>query len=547
MTFKLSRLNTALSIALAATLSGSVLAATVPAGTELAPKQELVYNISTNPATLDPQKMEGDVEGQYARQLFEGLVTSDESGHILPGVAKSWDHSADFKTWTFHLRDDAKWSNGDPVTAQDFVYAWQRLADPKTAAPYSTYLKYLTLQNAADIVQGKKAPTELGVKAVDDHTLQLNLDSSIPYVDKLVEHYVLFPVHKATVEKFGDQWTKAENIVGNGAFKLDKLIVNEKSELSPNPNYWDVANTVLTKITLLPIESATTDVNRYRAGEIDISGKEIPTEMFQRLKTDLPKELHVAPILCTYVYEINNKKAPFNDVRVRQALSLAMDRNIITDKVVAQGQVPAYHFTPPYINGGEKLTNPEWAEWTQAKRNEEAIKLLTEAGFSKQKPLDFTILYNTSENHKKIAIAAASIWKQNLAGLVNAKMENQEWKTYLDSRHQGNYDVARAGWCADYNEASTFVNYFLSDSGNNTAFYKNPEYDAAVKSALSAESDEQRAVDYAKAETFFSNDVPSVPVYHYVQPRLIKEYVKGYAAKHPASNYYLKDVYLIKH
>ena len=150
MTFKLSRLNTALSIALAATLSGSVLAATVPAGTELAPKQELVYNISTNPATLDPQKMEGDVEGQYARQLFEGLVTSDESGHILPGVAKSWDHSADFKTWTFHLRDDAKWSNGDPVTAQDFVYAWQRLADPKTAAPYSTYLKYLTLQNAAD-------------------------------------------------------------------------------------------------------------------------------------------------------------------------------------------------------------------------------------------------------------------------------------------------------------------------------------------------------------------------------------------------------------
>ncbi|MGR6981376.1 ABC transporter substrate-binding protein [Testudinibacter sp. P27/CKL/0425] len=546
MTFKRSRLNTALSFALTFGVAASALAANVPAGTELAAKQELVYNISTNPATLDPAKMEGDVEGQYARQLFEGLVTSDASGHILPGVATEWEHSADFKTWTFKLRDNAKWSNGDPVTADDFVYAWQRLADPKTAAPYGTYLKYLTLQNAADVVEGKKAPTELGVKALDAHTLQLTLDSAIPYVDKLVEHYVLFPVHKATIEKFGDQWTKAENLVGNGAFKLDRLIVNEKSELSPNPEYWDNANTVLSKVTLLPIESATTDINRYRAGEIDITGKEIPPEMFQQLKKDLPDELKVAPILCTYVYEINTAKAPFNDVRVRQALSLALNRNIITDKVINQGQVPAYHFTPPYINGGEKLTNPEWADWDQKKRNDEAVKLLAEAGFTKANPLNFTLLYNTSENHKKIAIAAASIWKQNLGGAVNAKMENQEWKTYLDSRHQGNYDVARAGWCADYNEATSFVNYFLSDSSNNTAKYKNAEYDAAVKNALLAENDAQRAEDYAKAETFFSRDVPSVPVYHYVQPRLIKPHVKGYAFTSPGSNYYLKDVYLIK-
>ncbi|KGQ71279.1 oligopeptide ABC transporter substrate-binding protein OppA [Chelonobacter oris] len=546
MTFKLSRLNTALSFALTFGIAASAFAANVPSGTELAAKQEVIYNVSANPATLDPQKMEGSVEGEYARQLFEGLVTSDEQGHILPGVAESWQHSEDFKVWTFKLRDNAKWSNGEPVTAEDFVYAWQRLADPKTAAPYSTYLKYLTLQNAADVVEGKKAPSELGVKALDARTLQINLDASIPYVDKLVEHYVLYPVHKATVEKFGDQWTKPENIIGNGAFKLTRLIVNEKAELSPNPNYWDNANTVLTKITLLPIESATTDVNRYRAGEIDISGKEIPPEMFQKLKTDLPNELNVAPILCTYVYEINTAKAPFTDVRVRQALSLALNRNIITDKVINQGQTPAYHFTPPYINGGDKLTNPEWASQDQKKRNENAVKLLAEAGFSKQKPLDFTILYNTSENHKKIAIAVASIWKQNLAGAVNVKMENQEWKTYLDSRHQGNYDVARAGWCADYNEATSFVNYFLSDSSNNTAKYNNPEYDAAVKNALMAESDEQRAEDYAKAEALFSNDVPSVPIYHYVQPRLIKPYVKGYAATHPAQNYYLKDVYLIK-
>ncbi|MGV6989561.1 ABC transporter substrate-binding protein [Testudinibacter sp. P80/BLE/0925] len=546
MTFKLSRLNSAVLTALTFGLATSAFAANVPAGTELAAKQELVYNVSANPASLDPAKIEGDVEGQFTRQLFEGLVTSDEKGHILPGVAKSWDHSEDFKTWTFHLRDNAKWSNGDPVTAEDFVYAWQRLADPKTAAPYGTYLKYLTLQNAAEIVEGTKPPSELGVKALDAHTLQLTLNSSIPYVDKLVEHYVLYPVHKATVEKFGDQWTKKENMVNNGAFKLDSLIVNEKAELSPNPQYWDNANTVLTKVTLLPIESSTTDMNRYRAGEIDITGKDVPPDMFPKLKADFPNEIYTSPILCTYVYEINTAKAPFNDPRVRQALSLSIDRNIITDKVLGQGQVPAYHFTPPYINGGEKLTNPEWASWDQKKRNEEAIKLLAEAGFNKQNPLNFTILYNTSENHKKIAIAASSIWKQNLGGAVNAKMENQEWKTYLDSRHQGNYDVARAGWCSDYNEATSFLNYYLSDSSNNTAFYKSAEYDAAVKHALLADSDEQRQTDYANAETFFSRDVPSVPFYHYVQPRLVKPYVKGYAVAHPGQNYYLKDVYLIK-
>ncbi|WP_176552596.1 ABC transporter substrate-binding protein [Testudinibacter sp. TR-2022] len=545
MTFKLSQLHTALAVALLA--GSSAFAANVPAGTELAAKQELVYNNGANVATLDPQKMEGEPEGQLARQLYEGLVTSDETGRILPGVAKSWDHSDDFKTWTFHLRDDAKWSNGEPVTAEDFVYAWQRLADPKTASPYATYLEYSALENAADVIAGKKAANELGVKALDAHTLQLTLNAPIPYIDKLVEHYVMYPVHKATVEKFGDDWTKDGNLVGNGAFKLDRQIVNEKIELSRNPHYWDNANTVLEKVIMLPIESANTAVNRYRAGEIDIGGKEIPPEIFAKLKQDLPNELVVAPILCTYVYEINTAKAPFNDVRVRQALSLALDRNIITDKVLNQGQSPAYHFTPPYINGAEKLTNPEWIEWPQAKRNEEAVKLLAEAGFTKQKPLDFNILYNTSENHKKIAIAASSIWKQNLGGAVNVKMENQEWKTYLDSRHNGAYDVARAGWCADYNEATTFLNYFLSNSSNNTAFYKSADYDAAVKQAQTSDSEEQRQEAYAKAEQLFIQDVPSVPVYQYVQPRLIKSYVKGFAAKHPASNYYFKDIYLIKH
>ena len=303
--FKKSWLVTAISLGLTAT---SAMAANVPAGTALAEKQELVWNISANPATLDPQKMEGDVEGNYAHQLFETLVTSDEKGHILPGVATSWDHSPDFKTWTFHLRPEAKWSNGDPVVAGDFVFAWQRLADPKTASPYSSFLDFLKLKNADQVIAGKAPVTDLGVEAKDDHTLVLHLTESVPYVDKLVEHYVLSPVNPKVVKQFGDQWTAPENIVGNGAFVLKSMVVNEKAVLERNPHYWDNAKTVLNKVTLLPIESSATDIARYRAGDEDMTGKEIPIELFSKIKKELPNELHISPLLCTYLYEVNTAK-----------------------------------------------------------------------------------------------------------------------------------------------------------------------------------------------------------------------------------------------
>ncbi|MBE2896147.1 oligopeptide ABC transporter substrate-binding protein OppA [Pasteurellaceae bacterium HPA106] len=546
MTLHLSRLSLAMALGVSA-LCANTFAAQVPAGTELAEKQEVIFNNSAEPASLDPAKIQGDVEGGLAHQLYEGLVNSDEKGNILPGVAKSWEHSDDYKTWTFHLRDNAKWSNGEPVTAHDFVYSWQRLTDPKTASPYQTYLEFLSMKNIKDVAEGKKPVSELGVKAVDDYTLQLDLDAPIPYVDKLVEHYVLLPVNKNTVEKYGDQWTKAGNIVGNGAFKLDEHRVNEKIVLTRNPHYWDNEHTVLNKVTFLPIVEGSTDVNRYRAGEVDITGKTLPPEMFPKLKKELPNELVVGPILCTYNYEINNKKAPFNDARVRKALALSLDRNIITDKVLAQGQTPAYVFTPPSTADSQSIKNPEWANWSQQQRNEEAKKLLSEAGFNKSHPLNFNLLYNTDENHKKAAIAASSIWKKNLDGIVNVKLENQEWKTYIDTRHSGNYDIARAGWCADYNEPTTFLNYYLSNFPANTAFYNNPEYDKLLADAKVAPTDEQRLADYAKAEELLNKDMPAINVYHYVQPRLVKSYVKGFAALNPTQSYYFKDVYIVKH
>lgn len=540
-----------LSLTITSILSTSLLtnlyAADIPAGTQLDPEQKLVFNNNSNPATLDPQKMEGDVEGTFARQLFETLVTSDEKGNLLPGAAQSWEHSADFKTWTFNLRKDAKWSNGDPVVAGDFVFGFERLVDPKTASPYASYLDYLKIENANAVIRGEMPASELGVEAKDDYTLVLHLSESVPFADKLTEHYVLSPANPKVVAKYGDKWTLAGNLVGNGAFKLKKYIINEKIVLERNHNYWNDKKTSLNEITMLPIEQSTTDVARYRAGGEDMTGKSLPSELYDQIKKDFPEELYVTPILCTYLYEFNTTKAPFNNEKVRQALKLSIDRNIITDKILKQGQIPAYGFTPPYINGGEAITPPAWAKLTQKERNEQALKLLSEAGFSKSNPLDFTLLYNTSDDHKKLAIAASSMWKKNLAGAVHVKLENQEWKTYLDSRHQGNFDVARAGWCADYNEATTFLNYYLSNSSNNTAFYKSKAYDDQIAQSYKEDTNEARAKDYAKAEQILDKDAPFIPLYSYVQPRLIKPYVKGFAHTHPGQIYYLKDVYIVKH
>ncbi|AWX15029.1 oligopeptide ABC transporter substrate-binding protein OppA [Mergibacter septicus] len=536
-----------LSLAIAATFTTTFQtanAAVVPAGTHLAQQQSITLNIGDNPATFDPQKAEGAPEGDIARQLFETLVISDDKGHILPAAATAWEHSPDFKTWTFHLRPDAKWSNGDPVTAEDFVYGWQRLADPKTASPYSSYLDFLKLENADDVIQGKKPVTALGVEAKDPQTLVLHLSESVPYADKLTELYVLSPANKKVIEKYGDAWTKPENIVGNGAFKLKSATLNEKYVLEPNTYYWDNKNTVLQKITFLPISSPATSFSRYRAGELDVSS--FPIEAWKNVKKDYQDQLNIAPVLCTYYYEINNKKAPFNDVRVRKALALAFQPEIITDKILGQGQIPAYQFTPAATDGAEKIQPAEWKNWSRAERNAEALKLLQQAGYNKSNPLKINLLYNTSESHKQLALAADSFWKKNLNGAVKVTLENQEWKTYLDTKHQGNFDVARAGWCADYNEASTFLTYFLSNSGNNTSFYQNKDYDNLIAQAYKANSDDERAAYYAKAEQLLNKDVPIIPVYHYVSVALIKPYVKGYSINNPIASRYLKDVYIIQ-
>lgn len=537
---------TALAGSLAFALAGNALAAKVPAGTALAAKQEIVINNGAEPQSFDPHKTEGVPEAQVIKQYLEGLVSKDEHGKVIPGVATSWSSNADFTEWTFVLRKNARWSNGTPVTAHDFEFAWKRLGTPSTASPYSSYLNYMQIENALDVIAGKKSPDALGVFAKDDYTLVVKLRNPVPYLPSMTAHQAAMPVPKAVVQKHGDAWVRKENIVGNGAYVVTNHVINEKIEFKRNKLYWNDAETVIDKATYLAIPISTHDVQRYRAGEIDVTNYGLNPELYVELKATIPDEVIVTRTLTTYMYEFNNAKAPFNDIRVRQALSLMLDRKIITDKVLNQGQTPTYVFTPPYINEGNAIEQPEWSKLSMADRNRKAVQLLKDAGFSKKKPLNFTILYNTNENHKRIAIAASSIWNKNSGGLVKVKLENQEWKTYLDNRRQGNYDVARAGWAADYNHASSFINYFLSNSSNNTAKYSNAVYDQAVADSYNTADAQGRANAYARAEAVLAKDYAIAPVYNYVNVRLVKPYVRGYAGTDPEDDIFLKNLYLVK-
>ncbi|HHR5899304.1 TPA: oligopeptide ABC transporter substrate-binding protein OppA [Providencia alcalifaciens] len=542
----LNKTFVALSVAagvMAATMATSY-AAVVPAGVELADKQVIVRNNGSEPQSLDPHKIEGVPESHLARDLLEGITIVGPEGETLPGSAISWENK-DFKEWTFKIRDGAKWSNGDPVTAEDFVYSWRRLADPDTASPYASYLQYAHVQNVDDVIAGKKKPEELGVKALDDKTLVLTLSEAVPYIPKLLSHPSMSPVNKKVVEKFGAKWTQPGNFVGNGAYKLKDWTVNERIVLERSPTYWDNAHTVIDQVTFLPISSEVTDVNRYRSGEIDMTYTNLPIEQFKNIQQTMQKDLRVSPYLCTYYYEINNEKPPFNDPRVREALKLSMDRDTIANKIKGMGDIPAYGFTPPFTNG-MKAEKPDWyTNMTQEQRNEKAKQLLEEAGYNKSNPLKFNLLYNTSDLHKRIAIAASSMWKKNIGAEV--KLENQEWKTFLDSRHQGAYDVARAGWCADYNEPSSFLNMLLSYSSNNTVHYKNKDFDAVMKKTLQVKTDDERADLYKQAEQIVDKDSAIVPLYYYVNTRLVKPYVGGYTGKDPLDNLHTKDLYIIKH
>lgn len=517
-------------------------AAQVPAGTLLADKQEIVRHIKDEPASLDPAKVVGLPEAQVARDLFEGLVNQGADGKPEPGVAQSW-QTADNKRYVFKLRENAKWSNGEPVTAYDFVYSWQRLVDPKTLSPFAWFAQMAGIANADEIISGKVPVQKLGVTAPDSHTLVVQLNKPVPFFVNLLANFSLFPVPQKTIEKYGNDWTKPENLVGNGAFAMQERVVNEKIVLKPNPYYWDHKNTVLTKVTFIPINQESAATKRYLADDIDIT-ESFPKNMYKKLMKDIPDQVYTPDQLSTYYYAFNTQKAPLNDVRVRRALSYAIDRQIIAEKVLGTGEKPAYHFTPDVTAGFEPVPLA-MQKMTQAERNKQAKAWLKEAGYGPKKPLKLTLLYNTSENHQKIAIAVASMWKKSLGAQV--KLTNQEWKTYIDSRNTGKFDVVRASWVGDYNEASTFLSLLTSTHSGNIAKFTSPGYDKLLKMASEETDAAKRNADYVQAEQIIAEQAPIAPIYQYTNGRLIKPWVKGYPITNPEDVAYSQTMYIIKH
>jgi len=509
-------------------------------GEALADDQTFTYWELDERSSIDPQVSE-DVSGAaFVRDLFEGLYNQDADGNLVPAGALSHSVNEAGDVYTFNLRPESKWSNGDPVTAHDFVYAWQRLVDPELASPYSWFMHVMNVKNGDAIVSGDMAPEELGVRAVDDLTLEVTLEAPTHYFALTTVHGSTFPVHRATVEAHGAEWTKPENIVVNGAYILTEHVPSERTTRERNTMYWNNENTILDKVVTLVINDENVALTRYFAGELDQTG--VPAGQYPKMKAEYPDQAHSNPRLCNYYYTFNmtdTTNPAFKDVRVRQALSLAVDRSIITDAVLQGGQFQAYTFTPA-LTAGFVTPDVPIASMTQAERDAKAMELMAEAGYGSDNPLSFSMLYNTSEGHKKIAVAMSQMWKQKLGAEV--ELANQEWKTFLETRGNQDFELARGAWCGDYNEASTFLDLLGSSSGYNDGKYSNARVDELL--AMSKTSDNTQPL-YTEIEQIVSEEVPVIPVYHYTGVMMLNPALKGWPFNNVEQNWYSKDLYKV--
>lgn len=542
MTFK-TKLLASTAAALIAT-GGIALAdshATHPeTGKTLATDQSFTYSILDDFPSIDPSLVE-DVEGaSVARDLFEGLMIEDATGNVQPGVATGYEMSDDGLTYTFTLRDNAKWSNGDPVVAGDFVFALQRAANPETASEYAWYLTVMGVENAEAVTAGDMPLDALGISAPDDKTVVYKIDAPRPYFPQMVTFPTTFPLNQANIEEFGAEWTKPGNMVSNGAYILSEYVPQEKLVRVRNENYWDNENTIIDKVTALIINDSNAAVTRYLAGEVDFV-MDVPAGQFPRLNEEYPGEAMSFPNSCSYYYQFNQSDSgpeALKDARVRQALSLAVNRDVIVDNVMAGGQKPAWTFTHWAIAGWEA---PEIAaaSMTQEERDAMAVELLTEAGYGPDNPLQLEIVYNTSDSHQSIAVAIGQMWKQTLG--VETTLANQEWATFLDTRGEQNYQVARSAWCADYNEPSTFTDLLTSASNYNDGKFSDPEIDRLMEEAKTAEDPMPM---YQEVERIAAENAYFLPIYHYASVRMKAPDLQNWPTENFLQNWYSKDLYI---
>ena len=488
----------------------------------LAAQAETVFNRGNEaePSTLDPQLAQGTAEMNILRDMYVGLVDEDAGARLIPGVAEKWDVSDDGKTYTFHLRDD-KWSDGTPLTAHDFVYAWQRGVDPAVGSKYSFFL--YPVKNAKDIAEGKTEVATLGVKALDDKTLQVELNNPTPYFLGMLVNAITYPVPKHIVEKQGKDWSK--HPVGNGAFKLDKWNPQSNVTLSKSDTYYNADTVKLDKVVYHIVEDRNAELARYRAGELDFT-TEIPVDQIKWIMDNLKDEYHVDNYLGTQYYGFNLTKEPYkSNAKLREALSLAIDRDILTKNILSTGEKPAYGYVVPGIANYTPYL-PDYANISQKERVERAQAAYAEAGYSKDKPFKTEILYSTNDTNKKVAIAIAAMWKEALG--VEATLVNKEWKAYLADRREYKTNIFRASWLGDYDDANTFLEMFQTGGGSNTIGLADPDYDKLLADAAAEQDMEKRAAILQSAEKRLIDNFSLIPLNFFVSKHLIKPYVKGY-------------------
>ncbi len=534
-------------LTVAGLLSGTIITGTAMAagfhpvtGEPLADDQTFIYRVLDEHSSVDPQVVEDVTGAEVVRDLFEGLMNQDEDGNLEPGVAAGYTTNDARDVYTFTLRDNARWSNGDPVVAGDFVHGWRRAVDPELSSPYAWFMELMSIENAAAIIAGEKPVEELGVTAIDDRTLEVRLTAPLPYFAQMTTHSTTFPAPQKVIEAHGDEWTRPENMVSNGAYVLTEHLLQERSVRERNPMYWDNDNTIIEKVVALVINDENVALTRYMAGELDRT--EVPAGQFPRLKKEHPEEAISFPRLCSYYYTFNlSDSGPeaFRDPRVRQALSLAVDRRIITGSILAGGQPEAYTFAPEATAGFE-VPAVEMTSMSQAERDSLAMELMAEAGHGPGNPLSFSMIYNTSEAHKKIAVALSQMWKQKLG--VNAELANMEWKVFLETRGNQDFDLARGAWCGDYNEASTFLDLLQSDSGYNDGKFVNARVDELLTEAKTAADTTPL---YTEVERIIAQQTPIIPIYHYAEVYMMDSDVGNWPVNNVEQNWYSKNLYKI--
>ena len=485
-----------------------------------------VYNRgnSADPESLDPHKTSTVYEANILRDLFSGLTAQNAKAEIIPGAAESWKISDDGTVYTFNLRKNGKWSDGTPVTAHDFVFSWRRLQDPATGAEYA-YMLY-PVKNAEAVNKGTAKPEEMGVRAVDDVTFEVTLTAATPYFLEMLSHQATYAISKANVEAKHADFIKPGNLVSNGAYMLAEFIPNDHIKVVKNPQFYDAASVSIDTVNYIPTEDRSTAMKRYEAGELD-SNDDIPTEQLTDLRAKFGAQVRTGPYLGTYYYAFKLTKAPWDNVKLRHAISMAIDRNHLAEKVWQNTMVPAYSFVPPGVGGYETRT-VDYSEKDQLDREDAAKKVLAELGYGPDKPLKMEIRYNTSENHKNTAVAI----QEQLKPLgIEVSLLNTDTKTHYSFLEQhGDFDIARAAWVADYKDPENFLALCKGGAGNNYSGYANPDYDKLLADAAAAGADSAKRMKFlSDAEAIgVARDLCVVPLLFYGFHTLVSPKLAGW-------------------